>query len=98
MAKQATKTSGKPKKKTTSKPAAKAQGGKKQFFLIRWIKNLIEYIKASYAELKKVSWPSRKELFKGTGVVLLIILIFTVVVYFFDTIFSYLTNLIYNLA
>ena len=72
--------------------------GKKQFFLIRWFKNLFHYFASSYAELKKVSWPTRKELFNHTWIVIVIIALFTAVTFCFDSLFSFLTNLIYKLV
>ena len=91
------KTSTKSKSKSKSKTPSKVSN-KKQFFLIRWGKGIVQYFIGSFNELKRVSWPTRQELLKSTGIVTLIIAIFTVIIYFFDTIFSYLTNLIYNLA
>ena len=86
--------------KSSSKSSPKSSGKntpKKPFFLISWAKNTVNYLVASYGELKKVTWPTRKELMKSTGVVILLIAIFTVVIFSFDTIFSYLTQLIYAL-
>lgn len=77
---------------------AKGTQQKKEFFLIRWIKNLGRYIAESYKELKKVAWPTKKELIKSTWVVLVIVLLFAVLTYLFDTVFSFLTNLVYNLV
>ena len=91
------KTNTKPNVKSKSKTPSKVTN-KKQFFLIRWGKGLVQYFIGAFNELKRVSWPTRQELLKSTGIVTLIIAIFTVIIYFFDTIFSYLTNLIYNLA
>ncbi len=71
---------------------------KKQFFLIRWIKNAANYFIAAYGELKKVVWPTRKELMRNTWVVTLLIGIFTVVIFCFDTVFSFLTSLLYGLV
>ncbi|MFA0816210.1 MAG: preprotein translocase subunit SecE [Anaerofustis sp.] len=99
MAKQTPNASSKtkPKAKSVQKSSAKP-AAKKQFFLIRWVKGLVNYFVGAYNELKKVTWPTGKELMKSTGIVILIIAVFTVVIYFFDTVFSYLTNLIYNLG
>ena len=87
----------KPKAKSVQKSSAKP-AVKKQFFLIRWVKNIVNYVVGAYNELKKVTWPTGKELMKSTGIVILIIVFFSVLIYLFDTIFSYLTNLIYNLG
>ncbi len=77
-------------KKTTKVPAKP----KKKFFLLRWW----DFIKASYNELKKVIWPTKKELFKGTWVTVLIIAVFAVVIALLDTIFTTISNLFYNIV
>ena len=69
---------------------------KREFFLVRWIKGLASYFTESYRELKKVSWPSREELFKSTLVVIVIVAITAILVFLFDTIFTWLTGLFYN--
>jgi len=69
---------------------------KREFFLVRWIKGLINYFSESYRELKKVSWPDRKELLKSTLIVLVIVAITAILVFLFDTIFTWLTGLFYN--
>lgn len=56
------------------------------------------YFAESYKELKKVSWPTRKELFKSTWVVVVIVALTAVLVYAFDALFSLITNLFYNLV
>ncbi|POQ98745.1 preprotein translocase subunit SecE [Alkalispirochaeta sphaeroplastigenens] len=51
------------------------------------MKKLVEFIRNSYAELKKVTWPSREEVGSSTRVVLVSVLIFAVILgaldYFF---------------
>ena len=47
------------------KKAAKAAGEKTERF------NLVEYVKNSYNELKKVTWPTRNEAIRSTVVVVL---------------------------
>ena len=64
--------------------AAQANQGvntKKRFSLVR-------YIKETRQELKKVSWPSKKDLFKNTGVVLTVVVSSTILVWVLDTILS----------
>ncbi len=67
---------------------------KKQFFLIRWAKSFANYIVSSYKELKKVSWPTGKELLKNTWIVILVVIVFGAFVFAMDTIFSLLKGLI----
>ncbi len=67
---------------------------RKEFFLIRWVKSFGSFVAAAYKELKKVSWPTRKELWKNTWVVLLVVVVFGVVVYLFDVGFSLIKGLL----
>ena len=50
-------------------------------------------LKETVSELKKVSWPSFGTVVKKTGVVLAVVVIFTVVLFGFD----YVLGLLYNL-
>ena len=43
------------------------------------MKRIIQFFKDSFAELKKVQWPSREEVASNTKVVLVSVLIFAVV-------------------
>ncbi len=43
------------------------------------MKKIIQFFKDSYAELKKVQWPSREEVGSNTKVVLVSVLIFAAV-------------------
>ena len=43
------------------------------------MKRIIQFFKDSYAELKKVQWPSREEVGSNTKVVLISVLIFAAV-------------------
>ena len=48
--------------------------------------SLFSYIKETKQELKKVSWPTRKELLKNTGVVLTVVISATILVWVLDTV------------
>lgn len=52
------------------------------------------YAKEVVVELKKVSWPSKKEIVKATGVVLAVTVVLGVIVGVFDLLFSTLVGLI----
>ena len=52
------------------------------------------YAKEVVAELKKVTWPSKKDIIKATGVVLVITIILSVIVGAFDYLFSTLIGLL----
>ena len=75
--------------KTTDKQAAakKSDSGKKRF-------NLVKTFKDMWAELKKVTWPSRKDLIRQSTVVIVFVLILTVVVGLMDYVLSNLLRLI----
>jgi preprotein translocase subunit SecE len=75
--------------KTSDKKAAakKSDSGKKRF-------NLVKTFKDMWAELKKVTWPSRKDLIRQSTVVIVFVLILTVVVGLMDYVLSNLLRLI----
>lgn len=51
------------------------------------MKRIIAFFQDSYAELRKVTWPSREEVGSSTRVVLVSVLIFAVVLGVLDYIF-----------
>ncbi|MCL1913589.1 MAG: preprotein translocase subunit SecE [Eubacteriaceae bacterium] len=57
-------------------------------------KRIGNFITSSYDELKKVSWPTRKELFSHTWVVIIMCAFFSVVVFLFDSLFGRLIKLL----
>lgn len=54
-----------------------------------FFKKLGNNAKSTKSELKKVSWPTRKQLFKNTGVVIVCILVVGLVIFALDTVFGY---------
>ena len=50
------------------------------------MKKIIQFFKDSFAELKKVTWPSRDEVLASTKVVLVTILLLALVLGIFDVI------------
>lgn len=50
--------------------------------------SLISYIKETRQELKRVSWPTKKELLKNTGVVLTVVISSTILVWVLDSVLS----------
>ena len=56
-------------------------------------KRLGAFFVKSWSELKKVSWPSAKTVMKNTGIVLLVVLFFGVIIFGFDTLFAWLVSL-----
>ncbi len=51
------------------------------------MKRIIQFFKDSYAELKKVVWPSREEVGSSTKVVLVSVALFAAVLGFLDFLF-----------
>ena len=57
-------------------------------------RSLGKIAKETISELKKVSWPTFPKVVKQTGVVIVVVLTFAVVLLGFDTLFSFLYNLL----
>lgn len=53
-------------------------------------RRLGSFFAKSWSELKKVSWPTFKTVLKNTGIVLLVVLFFGVLIFGFDTLFMYI--------
>ena len=68
--------------------AAQAKAKKPNLF-----KRLGSFFVKSWSELKKVSWPSFKTVLKNTGIVLLVVLFFAVIIFGVDALFAYLVSL-----
>lgn len=49
---------------------------------------LFGYFKETKDELKQVTWPTRKELFRNTGVVLTVVIFSTLAIWGIDTVLS----------
>ena len=56
---------------------------------IRWYRRLVPFLREVRAEAKKVTWPSRGEVYNTTIVVIIATLFFGFYLYFMDLIFSY---------
>jgi preprotein translocase subunit SecE len=56
---------------------------------IRWYKRFVPFLRGVRAEVKKVTWPSRNEVYSTTVVVIIASLFFGFYLYFMDLIFSY---------
>ncbi|MCX4287188.1 MAG: preprotein translocase subunit SecE [Clostridia bacterium] len=59
-------------------------------------KRLGAFFVKSWSELKKVSWPSFKTVLKNTGIVLLVVLFFALIILGADSLFGWLVSLISN--
>jgi preprotein translocase subunit SecE len=56
---------------------------------VRWYKRLSNFLREAKAELKKVTWPSRNEVYSTTIVVIVATFFFGFYLYFMDIIFSW---------
>ena len=81
---------GKEKEARKKKEAKKRQVAKKESMWLR----IRKYFRGIASELKKVSWPTRKELINSTAVVLVFILVFATAVGLIDLGLGSLLNLI----
>ena len=68
--------------------ASQAKANKPGFF-----KRLGSFFVKSWSELKKVSWPDFKTVLKNTGIVLLVVLFFAVIIFGVDMLFTFLVSL-----
>lgn len=64
---------------------------------VRWYKRVIPFLKEVRAEVKKVTWPSRNEVYSTTIVVILATFFFGFYLFFMDVIFSWLVAQIKSL-
>jgi preprotein translocase subunit SecE len=55
----------------------------------RWYKRFWPFIKEARAELKKVTWPSRSEVYSTTIVVIIAVVFFGFYLFFMDVAFSW---------
>jgi preprotein translocase subunit SecE len=63
----------------------------------RWYKRFINFLKEVKAEIKKVTWPSKNEVYSTTIVVILATFFFGFYLYFMDVIFSWVIKQIKSL-
>ena len=78
---------GKMAKDATNKDTRKKQNGRMKIFL-----------KGVWSELKKVHWPSRKQLITYTGVVVVAVLVMSLAISLFDWVIGTLLKLALGLA
>ncbi len=58
----------------------------------RWYNRIIPFLREVRAEMKKVTWPSRNEVYSTTIVVIVATIFFGFYLYFMDLIFSYVVK------
>ena len=78
--------------KKTANPAAQAQKSKKKTSFLGKVKNffkgIAKYFKDTKSELKKVVWPSKKDVKTNTITVLVVVIVAAVVLIVLDLIFG----------
>ncbi|MEW5954813.1 MAG: preprotein translocase subunit SecE [Bacillota bacterium] len=96
-----TNNSGKSGKKDVAlkRPQAKPAAGKKDVVLKKEagggrIEGIKRYFRGVWSELKKVHWPTRREVVIYTGVVLVAVLIVSFLIWIFDSLLSKVLQLI----
>lgn len=65
---------------------------------VRFGKGIAKFFRDGRAEVKKITWPSPKLVFKNAGIVLLIIVVLGGFIFGLDTLLMYLLGLIMNIA
>ena len=55
----------------------------------RWYKRIVPFLREVRAELKKVTWPSRNEIYSTTLIVIIATFFFGFYLYFMDVVFSW---------
>ncbi len=58
----------------------------------RWYNRIIPFLREVRAEIKKVTWPSRNEIYNTTLVVIIATIFFGFYLYFMDLIFSFVVK------
>jgi preprotein translocase subunit SecE len=56
---------------------------------VRWYKRFSSFLREVRSELKKVTWPSRNEVYNTTVVVIIAMVFFGFYLYFMDAFFSW---------
>ena len=57
---------------------------------VRWYKRFSNFLREVRSEVKKVTWPSRREVYNTTVVVIIAMVFFGFYLYFMDAVFSWL--------
>lgn len=58
------------------------------------MKNFVKNIKG---EFRKISWPTKENLFKETRIALILAIVLTLLIFFFDSGFSWICNYLMSL-
>ncbi|MCS6984533.1 MAG: preprotein translocase subunit SecE [Leptospiraceae bacterium] len=58
------------------------------------MKKVIQFLRESRAELRKVSWPNWEDVSRSTTIVFFVVIVFTIFIYVVDKIISLLMELL----
>ena len=83
--------------KQTKPDQKKDKTEKKPFFLIRFFKWIGRTISEIASELKKVHWPTFKQIVKATGIVLGIVVLFGIILFGIWELFGFLYRLLISM-
>ncbi len=78
-----------------------AKGEKKKGFFTgvkNFFGNIVKYFRDTKSEMKKVVWPTKKQIINNTIVVLVVVLVAAVVIFGLDTLFGLGLRALLNLA
>ncbi len=78
--------------------SAKSSKNKKPNVFVRMGRAIKRFFREIFSELKKVSWPGFKKVLTQTGVVITVVIIWLLVIFGFDTLMTFLLNLLRGLA
>ena len=81
-----------PKAKGKKTPSKSEQGKKKESFF----KRLGAWFRSLFSELKKVTWPTPKDVAKNTSVVVVVVVVFFILLFAIDYVLAGLLSLLVN--
>ena len=88
----------KPVQESTDKQKPVKEKTKKPNVLVRGFKRVTRYFREMKSELKKVVWPSRKQVIRNTIVVIAVVVVVGVLIWIFDWIAAAVVKALVNLA
>lgn len=83
---------------TAAKEKPAKEKAKKPNAFVRRIKAIGRYFREMKSELKKVVWPTRKQVIRNTIVVILVVLVVGVLIWLFDWLAAAVVKALVNLA
>ena len=68
----------------------------KGFFkgIVRFFKNIAKFFRDTFSEMKKVVWPSKKQIINNTLVVLVVVVVAALLIFGLDALFGFLLKLL----